>query len=380
MYKKFILSTKRFANSPEIDYNFNIELKSNQKSLENPEEVLNINLSDLFNVERERSSKYRLVGKIEYLSILNNLVQNYNNLSDFFIRYDRNENNTNKNIFNSFKIYLLRKSDTYVSLGNNKYKERYEIIGDLSDIQLYNCGFSKNIFYEQNYLFNYNIDVDTENLKDYFNKPITEVFLYFDYQLDISKNEKLLKKDFNQFSNSTTNLTITETTNKTYNPDTDFIIGNLITRGDGDFDETIINEQIHKIKINYNTNEFLTFKFNPFIKIKLKDYNDTVYYGNINGNTKNILNIPDYAKFVGNPDDGNVIWKELLPHGFIDPINGLGVNYPFVNGRHYVYTNNILSIQPDLTDLNTNFVFEKINIQGYQTDLFILNNPNEDIC
>ncbi len=376
MNKKFILSTKRFANSPEIDYNFNIELKSNNKSIENKENITNINLSELFNIEREKSFKYRLVGKIEYLSILNNLKENYSEIKDFFIRYDGGNNF--KNIFNSFKIYLLKKSDNYTSFGNNLYKERYEVIADLSDIQLYNCGFSKNIFFEQNFLFNYNIDIDTENQKDFFNKPITEVFLYFDYQLNVSKSETITKKDFNSFSNSNNNLTITENTNTTYNMN-DYIIGNLIKRDDNEFDETIINEQIHKINLLFGGNS-LTFKFNPFIKINLREYNDTVYYGNTKGNTKNILKIPDYAKFVGDPNKGNVIWKELLPHGFIDPISNLGVNFPFINGRHYVYTNNIVSMQPDLNDNDTSNIFNKINIQGFKTNLFILDNPNEDIC
>jgi hypothetical protein len=376
MDKKIILSTKRFANAPEIDYNFNIELKSNNKFIENKENITNISLSELFNIEREKSYKYRLVGKIEYLSILNNLKENYTDIKDFFVRYDGGNNF--KNIFNSFKIYLLKKSDHYTSLGNNLYKERYEVVADLSEIQLYNCGFSKNIFFEQNFLFNYNIDIDTENQKDFFDKPITELFLYFDYQLNVSKSETIIKKDFNSLSNSNNNLTITENTNTTYNIN-DFIIGNLVKREDNEFDETIINEQIHKIKLLFSSNS-LTFKFNPFIKIKLREYNDTLYNGNTKGNTKNILKIPDYAKFVGDPVKGNVIWKELLPHGFIDPISNLGVNFPFINGRHYVYTNNILSMQPDMNDNDTNTIFEKINIQGFKTDLFILDNPNEDIC
>lgn len=375
MEKKFVLSTKRFANAPEVDYRFNIELKSNTKTLNNEENTTNINLSNLFNIERENSFKYRLVGKIEYLSILNNLKKNYNQLSDFFIRYSTDDN---KNLLNSFKIYLLKKSDNYTSFNNNLFKERYEVIADLSDIQVYNCGFSKNIFFEQNFLFNYNIDIDTEGQKDYFNKPITEIFLYFDYQLDTTKGEVLFKKDFNIFSNETNNLTITENSNTIYNIN-DFIIGNLIQRKNEDFDETIINQQTHKIKLTFNGNT-LTFKYNPFVKIKLRDYNDTLYYGNINSNTKNIINIPDYAKFVNDPEEGNVIWKELLPHGFVDPISNLGVNFPFINGRHYVYTNNLFAIQPDLTDNNTNQIFEKMNIQGFETNLFILDNPDREPC
>jgi hypothetical protein len=376
MDKKFILSSKRFSNSPEIDYFQTIELNSSFKKILNDDNITNIDLSELFNIERDKSNKYRLIGKIDYLSILNNLNQNYNKLSDFFIRYDNTIGN--KNIFNSFKIYLVAKSNAYTAYDNNIFKERYEIIGELNDIQLYNCGFSRNIFYEQNYLYNFNIDVDVENKKDYFNKPITEVFLYFDYQLNTTKNEILLKKDFNNLSNENNNITITETTNTTYNLN-DLLIGNLIKRDDNEFDETVVNEQMHKIRLIYGNNE-IVFKYNPFIKITLREYNDTVYFGNINTNTKNILKIPDYAKPVGDINSGNIIWKELLPHGFIDPISNIGVNFPFINGRHYVYTNNVFAIQPDLSNYNTNVVFEKINLQGYNRDLFILENPDKEIC
>jgi hypothetical protein len=374
--KKIILSTKRFVNSPEVDYYQRIQLDSKSKNLLNENTENNIELSELFNQERENSYKYRIIGKFEYLSILNNLKKDYITKNDFFIRYINNSNV--KNIFNSFKIYLVYKSDAYVNLGNDKYKETYDIISELSDIQIYNCGFSKNIFNEQNYLYNFNIEFDIKDKTDYFNKPITDVYLYFDYQLDTSKNEILIKKEFNQSSNENNNINVNQTINNNYNIN-DLITGNLIKKEDDNFDEDIINEQIHKIKMFFGNNE-IQFKFNPFIKIKLREYNDTIYFGNINSNTKNIVRIPDYAKPVGDISKGNVIWKELLPHGYIDPISEAGVNHPFINGIHYVYTNNILGIQPDLTNFNTEIIFNKVKLNGFLSDLFILNNPGEEEC
>lgn len=377
MSKKIILSTERFSNSPEVDYFQMIDLKSKSKNILNDTNVNNIDLSELFNQERENSFKYRLIGRIEYLSILNNLKKNYTKISDLFSRYIKNEEV--KNIFNTFKVYLVYKSDSYIDLGNNKFKETYNIISELEDFQIYNCGFSTNIFYEQNYLYNFNIDFDLKNIVDYFNKPITEIFLYFDYQIDILKNEVLIKKDYNQFSNQSNNININQTTNTNYSVD-DLITGNLVLKEDSEFNEEIINEQIHKIKLIIGNNE-IQFKFNPFIKIDLREYNDTIYYGNINGNTKNIVKIPDYAKPVGDITKGNVIWKEILPHGFIDPISGAGFNYPFINGIHYIYTNNIFAIQPDVSNLNTSIIFNKMKLEGFLSDLFILNNPGDsDTC
>jgi hypothetical protein len=376
MKEKFILSTERFASSPSVDYYKTIELKNKTKFLLNDENISNIDLSELFNAERENSYKYRLLGSINYLSLINNLNNNYSDIEDFFVRY--NGGLTPKNIYNSFKIYLLKKSDSYISLGNNLYKERYEVITEITDISLYNCGFSKNIFNDNIYLYNFNIDIDLKDNVDYFNKPITEVYLFFDYQLDNSKNEVLYTKDYNSTSSETKNLTITKTINSVYEIN-DLIVSNLIRKEDTDFDEFILNEQEYKIKFTLGSN-LLQFKYNPFIKIKLRDYNDVLYYGNILANTKNIINIPDYAKTIGTPSEGNVIWKELLPHGFIDPTTNLGVNFPFVNGAHYVYTNNILSIRPDLSNINTELIFNKQKLNGFKNDLFILNQNPDNKC
>lgn len=377
MKEKYILSTDRFANAPGVDYYKTIELKNKTKFLLNDENINNVNLSDLFNLERENSFNYRIIGSINYLSLINNLNNNYSEIEDFFVRYNGGANP--KNIFNSFKIYLLKKSDSYISLGNDLYKERYDVITEITDITLYNCGFSKNIFNDNIFLFNFNIDINVKDIRDYFNKPITELYLYFDYQLDVNKNEILFTKDFNNISNENKNLTISKTSNTDYSID-DLIIANLIRKRDNEFDETIINEQEFKIRYRLNNNKTLQFKYNPFIEIKLRDYNDVVYFGNKNGNTKNLINIPDYAKIVGNPLDGNLIWKELLPHGFIDPITNLGVNFPFVNGYHYVFTNNILSVRPDLNDPNTAIIFNKQKINGFNNDLFILNQTPNSKC
>lgn len=374
MEDKFILSSERFANSPTVDYYKTIQLKNKTKTILNDENVTNIELSELANIERENSYKYRLLGSINYFSLLNNLKNNYTEIQDFFVRYNGGVNP--KNIFNSFKIYVTKKSTEYVSFNNDLYKETYEIISELKDINIYNCGFSRNIFNEQTYLFNFNITLDLKDQKDYFNKPITELFLFFDYQLDISKNETVLSKDFNSTSKENKNLTITKTTNSNYDLN-DLIVSNLIKKEDNDFDEKIINEQEYKIKYNIGS-RVVQFKYNPFIKIKLRDYNDAIYNGNLKVNSTNTFNIPDYAKLFGDVSDENVLWKEILPHGFIDPITDLGVNHPFINGVHYVYTNNVFSITPDFSNLETEIIFKKQLLQGYTNDLYILNeNPNE---
>ncbi len=50
----------------------------------------------------------------------------------------------------------------------------------------------------------------------------------------------------------------------------------------------------------------------------------------------------------------NYVWKDLLDIGYIEPNSELGVNYPFVNGFHYIFKDNKFVITPDMTDTQTN--------------------------
>jgi len=62
-----ILPTKRFVNAEEADLTFRIELKSEQKVLNQTDRSVNLNLSEQFNKERQISNRFRLTGSVKSL-------------------------------------------------------------------------------------------------------------------------------------------------------------------------------------------------------------------------------------------------------------------------------------------------------------------------
>jgi hypothetical protein len=93
------------------------------------------------------------------------------------------------------------------------------------------------------------------------------------------------------------------------------------------------------------TTEF-SYKLNPFMEIKLRDYSGYVE----TGDPLNTDLIPEYAVTGVN---GVKTWRDLLDIGYIEPETGRGADYPYINGNHYIYANLLLVVSPDMDVSNT---------------------------
>jgi hypothetical protein len=98
------------------------------------------------------------------------------------------------------------------------------------------------------------------------------------------------------------------------------------------------------------------FKYNPIHKISVQAFSSFVE----NGDPNKVEGIPMYSLKVGEND---YMWRDLLTPGFIEPGSGMGVDYPFVNGVHYLFDNVVLGISPDMGHVNTfkiyyNYMFD----------------------
>lgn len=355
---------KLSINTKERTINKLIELERNSIFIQNNEEIQLINLNDIFKYERDNCTKYNIYGKLDFTSILNNLKLAYLKREDFFERYTKEQAKT---IYNSFDIYLLHKHNEYETYGD-KFVEKYIVVGKPKDINIYDCSFSKNIFYENSYLFNTNKLIDIKDRVDGFNKPITEFYIYFKYKKASSqKVEHIYSRVYDENSDSDNNNKVEEKSEKTYEYG-DIISGSLIEI-DG-FDEKVINRQDYSIELFYDNENRIIFNYNPFVEIKIKDYSSNVNF--VNEKLNKIINIPIYAQ---NADTfGNYIWRDILEYGFIDPTSGNGFDFPFINNQHYVYNNIQLIIKPDVTDAETRTFFDDITIKSYNSNLY-RNNP-----
>jgi hypothetical protein len=102
--------------------------------------------------------------------------------------------------------------------------------------------------------------------------------------------------------------------------------------------ERTIAEVIHLFGNDSDTTTTERYYYKPFKKIKLRVYSETIETA---GPNEVMVDIPDnYVTYA----DGSIAWRDLLTIGYMEGgING--VEYPFVNGAHYIYTNNNLYIR-----------------------------------
>jgi hypothetical protein len=339
-----------------------------------------LSATEIFDAEREANPTYRIYGRIEYLSLLNGLSNNYNNLGDFFV----NTGSTNvKTIFNSFKFYLLKATTGYTHITGGSstinYVRYFEVIATPSDFELYNAGYTNNIYGDQVYAFNFNEDFDITPYADAFGFPATELYLYPQYQVGKNGNSPQISETMSGISWGTDGIehkVLFSSPLPALNVG-DRVYGDLIEYAKSEFFQNQLTPQTYYISTPYKdeaTQKYLQWKYNPFIPIVLQYFNNAL--NNVNtGSTSYAqqISIPYYATDLGN---GNFIWKDILPQGFIDPVTNQGVDYPFVNMRRYLFSIIILDISPDLKDANTFKVFTEIQF-GPPT---ILNNsPTGDI-
>lgn len=351
------LGSSKNKEAVSVDQNINIDFKSSPKEILSYNESSIIDVADLFDVERQESEEYRIYGRIDFLSIINGLKRNYKEITDFFTpqRLGDELSGLTKNLSYSFDMYLCYPASGHTFISGDTYIRNYVVTSKLGNSEIYKSGFGRNIFFNFTYSFDFNVDFNLEGYLDSFGKPITELYLFFVYKVKTNgdgNQEIFYRKDWNgaltPITYNTTGYTVGTV-----------VIGDKVTYEQLNFTENLEERIFYKIDFPYdNGTKVLRFQYNPFIPVKIRDFGNEIITANISGGTENDLNIPSYAIPIDNK--GNRLWKDILPNGYIDPITGDGVDYPFVNKRHYVFNTVILPLVPDTTHANTGNVFANI--------------------
>lgn len=308
------------------------------------------------------------------------------------------------------------------------YVRKNKILTELDDSVLVKAGFEQSIFgskrkYEssgftpnkqarisvkegsQSYTLSFNKDVNINGLADNQKRPITELYFtiiwrgYFGWFLD---NNKKIKNgyEFNLplLPNGQPSgwwedsVALSDATNLNYSyfettaGSTGFFAGpsklqfystNPLNIGDivdGDLCEwnnytqieRVISSNYHKIKFNPRNfdisatipNNPLGYYYKPHHKITLRVYSDYIEEGNVD----TIYDVPNYAFY--STSQNIFIWRDLYTYGFVDT-SRLGVDYPFLNGKHYPYESYFFRIIPE----GTNY-----------TEQSVINDPIIDNC
>lgn len=374
---EILLNSLKNIRSVNVD-NYQKIAFSNQVSLLTEYNINNaLSATEVFDAEREANEIYRVYGKIEYLSLLNNIKSQYNSFQDFF--QPQPTGNT-KTILNSFKFYLVRPASSgYTQIqGNTQYIRYFQVLATPNDFEIYPAGFSNNLYGDQAFAFSFNKDFDVSQYLDGFGFPLTELFLYAQYIPSTSPSETIEAVSWNsttgiktKFGFTPKNLNINDYVQTTSGEK----LGDLIDYSRLEFFQTQLAKQTFYIKTPYGGNH-LIWKYNPLIPLRLRYFNSILSRGNTGSTSYDLVrSIPYYALPVDS--NGNMVWRTILPQGYVDPLSGLGVDYPFVNKCRYLFSNIILDVVPDLTDSQTYAAFTDIWFSRYSS--VITHTPTGDL-
>lgn len=378
---KIQLGEDRYIDAVNVDTTIKLPLQSNN-GLNIEYDIQNVlDVTQVFDVERQESKKYRIHGEFEYLSILNGLPVEYSVLNHFFALIPLSADT--KNIHTDLKIYLVKPSTGFTELiTDSRYIKNYEVIGDVTNVEIFNSGFARNIYNEQQSTYVINMDIDIADQYDGLNFPITELSLYVEYQPQnngFGVPETMERKTYNSTGGTIIqNFTPSATT---------IGIGSIIEGDVIDYYKVLYEQEDFNLMEHYiytpytiisgkgGTPEALKWKYRPFIPITLRYFDVNVTRGNTGSTSYEVVStIPPFATEIDN--DGNFVWRNILPNGFFDPLEEIGVSFPFINQRHYVFSNIVFKMQPDLSDFNTELVFDEIL---FAQNEFINAEPNSSL-
>lgn len=109
----------------------------------------------------------------------------------------------------------------------------------------------------------------------------------------------------------------------------------------------------------------LDFVYRPIQVIPIKEFSEFIE----RGNPEDTDGIPENA-IETTDGSGDLVWRDILTPGYIEPSSGRGNNSPFVNGCHYIFSNLVYTVGPDMSNFNSFRAFRStratLNTQQYR--------------
>ncbi len=264
-----------------------------------------------------------------------------------------------------------------------KIKTRNASVIETDDYETYQLSFSENIYSDTISQFVFNEDIDVDGLTDNLGRPISEIYLTtiktdsnnlfgivssgFEtpfisnlntsntntYLLDVPAINKIHNGGTSPFtSHIPLEANVTINNNNSISNNNDFY-GDLVEYNANEVREYILADVSHRFNtLNRETASPLSYVsaigstpttisvnlgprqegyfYKPHHLIKIRDYSSYIEQGDIFTE-----GVPDYAVNLG---DGRYLWRDLLDIGFNES-NANSLDYPFLNGCHYMYDN-----------------------------------------
>ncbi len=323
------------------------------------------------------------------------------------------------------KLFGGKESEYYFRIFR-KVKTRNMPVIEADDNETYRVAFSESIFSDSISQFIFNEDIDISDLTDNLNRPLSELYLT---TIKTSSNglfvnvssgietpfmSKLNTSGINTFlqtipainkihnggstpfqSHTPLESQVSILNNNNVQNNNDYY-GDLVEYNELEVKETVLAEVSHRFNtlsretvsnINYvsalgqppvTTNINLGprqegYFYKAHSLIRIREFSNYVEQGDLNTS-----NIPDYAV---NLLDGRYLWRDILDIGFNES-NEKTLEYPFLNGCHYMYSNYCFYVRrQDPFDnwglFYSNFPSDPI---GERITNKFITNSEEDVC
>lgn len=304
-----------------------------------------------------------------------------------------------------------------------KIKTKQSPIIETDDYETYGLGFSENVYYDKIVQFVFNEDIDVSNLTDNLGRPLSEIYLSIiktnSNNLFSNVSSGLETPFFENFNNNggsfeyLRNLPIINKIHNggikpftTYKPlesnisiSSNLFYGDLVEFNANNLLEEVLSEVHHRFNtLNRETPATLQAVTKlqavggPLIteKINLGPRQEGYYY-----KPHHVMKIRTFSSYIEVGDaatldkpsyaidlrDGRFVWRDLLDLGFAET-NAKPLDYPFLNGTHYLYDNFCFYVKRqdpfNTWDLfHTDFPSDPI---GKKLKNNFIINSEEDVC
>lgn len=313
----------------------------------------------------------------------------------------------NQNVTGTFKRVINRGNTNETT--SDYYVRRNKILTSVEDSILVKAGFEQNIFNSktksepavltpnnlartsvkeggQAYTLSFNNDVDLNGLIDNQKRPLLELYFttiwkgYFGWTNPLKQgfefNLPLVNGVPSPWWNVANTYSDTNIPTGTYfspppllqGPFTyqqnlnvgDIIDGDYCEYNGYDQTERVISSLNHKFTFNNviftldtiapQNNQF-GYYYKPHNPITIRTLSNYIE----EGNAINVVGIPGYAYYSNLSNSFR--WRDIYPYGFLDA-DGIGVDYPFINGKHYPFVNTIFRLIPEGTNTANQYINE----------------------
>jgi hypothetical protein len=288
-----------------------------------------------------------------------------NELSDYFFSIEM-EGGEISNNSRMVRIFRGEESTYYARM----FKKIPIVNGyvDTDKFLINKLSFSKNIFNDVNYHFLLNYDIDLANIRDNLNRPISELYFTFikkrsnfndgngDMFTEIKSgieapyipsmiNFPNIIPDIHRIHNGSSPIPHVSLETNVDISNTHFF-GDIVEYNRFEVKETVLAEVMHRFNTNNRilggtitdltgaessitvSPRYEGYYYKPHHLIKIREFSNYVEQGD-----ESTYGIPDYAEDLG---DGRWLWRDLLDLGISDTSNK-PLDYPFINGRHYIH-------------------------------------------